>query len=407
MLVLRDGLDGKLMTYDGENRSVTVAFAGKTTTYVYGADGARLKKVETDPATGQSEVTLYLGPVEIRNYGQGAAEEILLYPQPNIRITKTKSGSTITTRVNALHADGLGSVRAVTDGAGQAVELTTYRPFSEELALAQPLTQPETKGFIGERFDEAAGLQYLNARYYDPRLGMFLQPDWWEVTKEGVGTNRYAYAFNDPVNGRDPGGHCTEDKATDGCVVTTKTPSGEPKDGEPERIDPKNPDAVNGHAISGDGSPRVADFAEVELNDLGASLQKIAVDKNSPLHLAIEKSRITGKPVDIEMTEVKAAKNMLNSKTSLNQQGAIGRFSVSIKGKVSVDSSGVAHFDGTVTGEVDRQDYPLDVSRNPVATALTGIGRLRQAWNGGKDYDIQFSGSQSISVTFEVGASEQ
>lgn len=44
MLVLRDGLDGKLMTYDGENRSVTVAFAGKTTTYVYGADGARLKK---------------------------------------------------------------------------------------------------------------------------------------------------------------------------------------------------------------------------------------------------------------------------------------------------------------------------------------------------------------------------
>ena len=209
MLVLRDGLDGKLMTYDGENRSVTVAFAGKTTTYVYGADGARLKKVETDPATGQSEVTLYLGPVEIRNYGQGAAEEILLYPQPNIRITKTKSGSTITTRVNALHADGLGSVRAVTDGAGTVVERTTYRPFGEELALQQPLTLPETKGFIGERYDEAAGLQYLNARYYDPRLAMFLQPDWWEVTEEGVGTNRYAYSANDPVNGRDPGGNVT------------------------------------------------------------------------------------------------------------------------------------------------------------------------------------------------------
>ena len=25
----------------------------------------------------------------------------------------------------------------------------------------------ETKGFIGERFDADAGLQYLNARYYD------------------------------------------------------------------------------------------------------------------------------------------------------------------------------------------------------------------------------------------------
>src|SRR5690606_11430344 len=200
------GLDGKVMTYDGENRPLTVSFAGRTTAYVYGADGARLKKVETDPVTGTS-VTLYLGPVEIRNYGQGTAEEILLYPRPDIRITRTRSGSTVTTKVNALHADGLGSVRAVTDETGAAVERNAYRPYGEEVALAQPLTLPETKGFIGERYDAGAGLQYLNARYYDPKLAMFLQPDWWEVTKEGVGTNRYAYAGNDPVNGRDPGGH--------------------------------------------------------------------------------------------------------------------------------------------------------------------------------------------------------
>ena len=78
------------------------------------------------------------------------------------------------------------------------------------MRLAQPLTLAETKGFIGERFDDGSGLQYLNARYYDPRLGMFLQPDWWEVTGPGVGTNRYSYSFNDPVNGRDPGGHVAE-----------------------------------------------------------------------------------------------------------------------------------------------------------------------------------------------------
>jgi RHS repeat-associated protein len=65
----------------------------------------------------------------------------------------------------------------------------------------------ETKGFIGERYDADAGLQYLNARYYDPKLGLFLQPDWFEVTEAGVGTNRYAYAGNDPVNLRDPGGN--------------------------------------------------------------------------------------------------------------------------------------------------------------------------------------------------------
>lgn len=38
---------------------------------------------------------------------------------------------------------------------------------------------------------------------------MFLQPDWWEVTKPGVGTNRYAYSFGDPVNKMDPGGNAS------------------------------------------------------------------------------------------------------------------------------------------------------------------------------------------------------
>ncbi|MFA9230043.1 MAG: RHS repeat-associated core domain-containing protein [Microgenomates group bacterium] len=60
---------------------------------------------------------------------------------------------------------------------------------------------------MGERFDADAGLQYLNARYYDPQLGMFLQPDWREVMQPGVGTNRYSYSFGDPVNGIDPTGH--------------------------------------------------------------------------------------------------------------------------------------------------------------------------------------------------------
>jgi RHS repeat-associated protein len=84
---------------------------------------------------------------------------------------------------------------------------TTYRPFGEAVDFAVSLTPPETKGFIGERFDADSGLQYLNARYYDPKLGMFIQPDWFEVTMAGVGTNRYAYSGNDPVNRHDPGGN--------------------------------------------------------------------------------------------------------------------------------------------------------------------------------------------------------
>lgn len=80
-----------------------------------------------------------------------------------------------------------------------------YGPYGEKSATVTPGVVVEDKGWIGQRYDAEAGLQYLNARYYDPELGMFLQPDWFEVTMPGVGTNRYAYGLGDPVNLSDPG----------------------------------------------------------------------------------------------------------------------------------------------------------------------------------------------------------
>ena len=63
-------------------------------------------------------MTLYVGPLEIRHWGQGNAEEFLWYPLPNIRVTRTKDAAgTVIRKVGTLHLDGLGSVRAVTDAA--------------------------------------------------------------------------------------------------------------------------------------------------------------------------------------------------------------------------------------------------------------------------------------------------
>ena len=86
---------------------------------------------------------------------------------------------------------------------------TTRHDYS---AFGQPITSNSSivingKGYIDQRFDPETGLQYLNARYYDPLLGRFISPDWWDVTQAGVGTNRYAYSGNDPVNASDPSGH--------------------------------------------------------------------------------------------------------------------------------------------------------------------------------------------------------
>ncbi|WP_352972591.1 RHS repeat-associated core domain-containing protein [Mesorhizobium sp. M1334] len=75
-------------------------------------------------------------------------------------------------------------------------EQTNYASYGERLNTGFQ-TQ---KSYIGERFDPETGLLYLNARYMDPVLGRFISPDDWDPTKPGVGTNRYAYAQNDPVN---------------------------------------------------------------------------------------------------------------------------------------------------------------------------------------------------------------
>jgi RHS repeat-associated protein len=107
-------------------------------------------------------------------------------------------------------------VRAVTGAGGGVTETAVYRPFGEQQErVLDASAAGEDKGFIGERFDADAGLQYLNARYYDPKLGLFLQPDWFEVTEPGVGRNRYSYSFNDPVNLSDPGGNSWLDRTWD------------------------------------------------------------------------------------------------------------------------------------------------------------------------------------------------
>jgi len=63
-------------------------------------------------------------------------------------------------------------------------------------------------GFTGHMKDSETGLNYMQARYYDPVIGRFLSID--PVTFMDTGNpgmfNRYAYVHNDPINGIDPFG---------------------------------------------------------------------------------------------------------------------------------------------------------------------------------------------------------
>ncbi|NIX77361.1 RHS repeat-associated core domain-containing protein, partial [Microvirga terricola] len=113
---------------------------------------------------------------------------------------------------------------------GTIDKTTLYTPYGAPLITTGP--DKEAKAFIGERLDDDTGLIYLNARYYDPALGRFISPDTLDPTKPGVGTNRYAYSFNDPVNLRDPGGNAADETEPPGEPSKAEAGGGRAKPGD-------------------------------------------------------------------------------------------------------------------------------------------------------------------------------
>jgi RHS repeat-associated protein len=96
------------------------------------------------------------------------------------------------------HADGLGSIVAITNSGGVVTETIDYDPFGQLLSGSPP-----RHGFTGREWDGEIGMYYYRARYYDPKIGRFISED--PIGFEG-GLNRYAYVDNNPVRYTDPAG---------------------------------------------------------------------------------------------------------------------------------------------------------------------------------------------------------
>jgi hypothetical protein len=76
----------------------------------------------------------------------------------------------------------------------------------------------------------------------------------------------------------------------------------------------------------------------------------------------------------------------------------IGRFSADIDGQVRVDG-GQWVLEGNASGVTDKQDYPLDLTRSiPATLGTAALGAIKWV-AGGKDYDANFIGQQSVKVT--------
>ncbi len=99
-------------------------------------------------------------------------------------------------------SDGLGSVSEAVNPSGAVTASQLYAPYGN--VRFQSGTLPTDRGFTGQRADAAtSGLDYDNARYYDPVAGQFTSAD----TTLAGGFNRYGYVAGNPETWVDPSGH--------------------------------------------------------------------------------------------------------------------------------------------------------------------------------------------------------
>ncbi|GEM_PF-3868680 len=118
-----------------------------------------------------------------------------------------------------IHGDHLGSSHILTEGKvdsrhagitykkGDLLQRFEYTAFGQEKFVLNPNLKFDPS-YTGQIYDIDTGLYYYKARYYNPQLGRFIQPDTVVPdAKNYQAHNRYSYVMNNPMKYTDPSGH--------------------------------------------------------------------------------------------------------------------------------------------------------------------------------------------------------
>ncbi|MEV5504821.1 RHS repeat-associated core domain-containing protein, partial [Nonomuraea fuscirosea] len=182
--------------WDAEGNLESVTEAGKTTSFVYDAEGDRLiRKTPTD-------ATLYIDDMELRlDHAKDVVEQTRYYTIGDEPIAVRTPDD----QVYFLASDHQGTAQAAVNAGTGDLAVRRQTPFGEDRG-APPPWWPGQRGFVGGTKDASTGLVHLGAREYDPRLGRFLSVDPIIDDTDPQQLNAYAYANNSPVSMSDPDG---------------------------------------------------------------------------------------------------------------------------------------------------------------------------------------------------------
>jgi len=181
--------------YDAHGRRARSWHSGGALRSVYGQDGAL--RFQRNDRTGKAVDYIQL------NGSLVATREV------------PTAGGTATVKYQ--HTDALGSPVAVTDASRTVIERSEYEPYGRVGNRAAR----DGVGYTGHAEDAATGLTYMQQRYYDPQIGLFLSVDPVTAYSNPVGQfHRYRYTNNNPYRFTDPDGRaavCNQSSCTIDC----------------------------------------------------------------------------------------------------------------------------------------------------------------------------------------------
>ncbi len=189
-------------TWDKRNRmtgSGSLAFS-------YNADGSRYRTA--DSSSGTTVYNYYLSPYEeIRN---GVKTYYIFAGSQRV-------ASLVGTTYTYYHNDHLGGTALTTDSTGAVTQVYDYYPYGSELINNQIGTSEIHHSFTDKELEDALGLYYFEARWYDGDIGRFgsldpaqLDNRVFKLITDPQSLNFYAYSRNNPINLVDPSGEVPE-----------------------------------------------------------------------------------------------------------------------------------------------------------------------------------------------------
>ncbi len=191
--------ENRTFVYDAENHQTKLFGPTNNSStpdaiYKYDGDGRRVKKISSTETT----VFVYDG-------GGTLVAEYTAW---------TDSDPAPAPQVSYLTQDHLGSPRVVTNQNGAVIKRTDWMAFGEEVEFNKRTSGlgydevPETrKGYTGYEKDEESGLDFAQARYYNPKHGRYTSVDPLTASanvKNPQTFNRYSYVLNSPYKFSDP-----------------------------------------------------------------------------------------------------------------------------------------------------------------------------------------------------------